>query len=36
MLLSESKLQVIDNIVVTEKGIQCFVRKFFKYFFNIW
>ena len=36
MLFSESKLQVIDNIVVIEKGTQSFVHKFFKYFFNIW
>ena len=36
ILLSESKLQDIDNIIVTEKGIQSFVHKFYKYFFNTW
>ena len=29
MLLSESKVQDIDNLIITEKGIQSFVHKFF-------
>ena len=34
ILLSESELSVIDNIV-NEKGMQSFIQKFFKCFFNI-
>ena len=34
ILLSESKLQIVDNIIVIGKTIQSFTYTFFKYFFQ--
>ena len=36
ILLSKSKLSVINNAIVIKKGIQSFIHNFFQYFFNIW
>ena len=33
-MMSETKLKVIDNVIVTEKGIQSFIHTFYKVFFE--